>query len=71
MRMVPYAVDSAQQKQSNRDTDFKLPTGRGDEFAHGVGPDSRDRPKPIVAPRDMYVKDLRIVTFKVKSLNFQ
>ena len=30
---------------ADRDTDFRLPTGRGDEFAHGSpgSPDSRDR----------------------------
>lgn len=55
---------------ANRDTDFKLPTGRGDEFAHGGGPDSRDRPK-VVRPRDMFVPDLHIDTLKVKSRNFQ
>ena len=56
---------------ADRDVDFKLPTGRGDEFAHGGGPDSRDRPKPVVTPRDMYVRDLHIDTLKVKSRNFQ
>ncbi len=55
---------------ADRDTDFKLPTGRGDEFAHGGGPDSRERPKPVVAPRDMYVRDLHIDTLKVKARNF-
>ncbi len=40
---------------ADRDTEFKLPSGRGDEFAHGGGgPDSRDRPKPVV-PRDMFI----------------
>jgi error-prone DNA polymerase len=33
---------------ADRDIDFKLPTGRGDEFAHGGGPDPRDRPKPAI-----------------------
>jgi error-prone DNA polymerase len=37
-----------------RDADFKLPTGRGDEFAKGGGPDPRDAPKPAVQPRDMF-----------------
>lgn len=54
---------------ADRETEFKLPTGRGDEFAHGGGPDSRDRPTPIV-PRDMFVPDLHIDTLKVKSRNF-
>lgn len=40
---------------ADRDTEFKLPSGRGDEFAHGGGgPDSRDRPRPVV-PRDMFI----------------
>ncbi|WP_313617991.1 error-prone DNA polymerase [Agrobacterium sp.] len=55
---------------ADMDAAFKLPTGRGDEFAHGGGPDSRDRPK-VVQPRDMYVRDLHIDTLKVKSRNFQ
>ncbi|NBW12413.1 MAG: DNA polymerase III subunit alpha [Caulobacteraceae bacterium] len=29
---------------SGRDTDFRLTTGRGDEFAHGGSPDQRDLP---------------------------
>ncbi|QCM14107.1 DNA polymerase III subunit alpha (plasmid) [Agrobacterium tumefaciens] len=53
------------------DTEFRLPAGRGDEFAHGGGgPDSRDRSKPMV-PRDMFTPDLHIDTLKVKSRNFQ
>ncbi|WRW39212.1 hypothetical protein U5G49_006267 (plasmid) [Rhizobium indigoferae] len=38
---------------ADRDGEFKLPTGRGDEFAHGSpgSPDSRDR-APAVKPRD-------------------
>jgi len=56
---------------ADRDTELKLPTGRGDEFAHGGGPDPRDTPKPVVQARDMYVRDLHIDTLKVKSRNFQ
>ncbi|CDZ45979.1 Nucleic acid binding, OB-fold, tRNA/helicase-type [Neorhizobium galegae bv. officinalis] len=37
------------------DEEFKLPAGRGDEFARGGGPDPRDKPKPVVTPRDMFV----------------
>lgn len=56
---------------ADRDTEFRLPAGRGDEFGHGGGgPDSRDRPKPVV-PRDMFTPDLHIDTLKVKSRNFQ
>ncbi|NKM29744.1 helix-hairpin-helix domain-containing protein, partial [Rhizobium laguerreae] len=56
---------------ANRDEEFKLPAGRGDEFARGGGPDPRDKPKPIVAARDMFVPDLHIDTLKVKSRNFR
>jgi error-prone DNA polymerase len=56
---------------ADRDLDFKLPTGRGDEFARGSGPDPRDTPKPVATPRDMFVRDLHIDTLKVKSRNFQ
>lgn len=56
---------------ADRDTEFRMPAGRGDEFAHGGGaPESRDRPKPIV-PRDMFIPDLHIDTLKVKARNFQ
>ncbi|TAY23196.1 DNA polymerase III subunit alpha [Rhizobium ruizarguesonis] len=46
---------------ADRDNDFKLPTGRGDEFAHGSpgGPDSRDRVQPP-KPRDIFVPLCRI-----------
>ncbi|MBB4116396.1 DNA polymerase III alpha subunit [Rhizobium sp. BK226] len=55
-----------------RDT-FRVPTGRGDEFAHGSAgsPDSRERPPMGVKPREIYVPDLHIDTLKVKSRNFQ
>ncbi|AXV16594.1 error-prone DNA polymerase [Neorhizobium sp. SOG26] len=56
---------------ADRDVDFKLPTGRGDEFAHGGGPDPRDRPRPVPEPRDIFVRDLHIDTLKVKARNFQ
>ncbi|MGR9500104.1 error-prone DNA polymerase (plasmid) [Rhizobium leguminosarum] len=56
---------------ADRDGEFKLPTGRGDEFAHGApgGQDSRDR-APAVKPRDIFVPDLHIDTLKIKSRNF-
>jgi error-prone DNA polymerase len=56
---------------ADRHVDFKLPTGRGDEFAHGSpgSPDSRDR-APIPKVRDIYIPDLHIDTLKVKSRNF-
>ncbi len=55
---------------ADRDEEFRLPTGRGDEFARGGGLDPRDRPKQIVTPRDMFVPDLHIDTLKVTARNF-
>lgn len=55
---------------ADRDEEFKLPPGRGDEFARGGGPDPRDQPKPVIAARDLFVPDLHIDTLKVKSRNF-
>ena len=52
---------------------FRLPSGRGDEFAHGApgSPDSRERPPMGVKAREIYIDDLHIDTLKVKSRNFQ
>ncbi|WP_426233434.1 hypothetical protein [Pararhizobium sp. DWP3-4] len=52
---------------------FRVPTGRGDEFAHGSpgSPDSRERPTMGVKAREIYIPDLHIDTVKVKSRNFQ
>lgn len=57
---------------ADRDMEFKLTTGRGDEFAHGSvgGGDARDRAPPP-APRDIFVRDLHIDTLKIKARNFQ
>ncbi|MDE8761989.1 MULTISPECIES: error-prone DNA polymerase [Rhizobium] len=57
---------------ADRDSEFKLPAGRGDEFAHGSAgsPDSRDRPKTVPQARDIFVRDLHIDTLRVKSRNF-
>lgn len=55
---------------ADRDVDFKLPAGRGDEFARGCGPDPRATPRPAVQPRDILIRDLHIDTLKVKSRNF-
>ncbi|NLR97009.1 error-prone DNA polymerase [Rhizobium sp. P38BS-XIX] len=56
---------------ADRDEGFRLPTGRGDEFAHGTpgGPDSRER--AVIRAREIYIPDLHIDTLKVKSRNFQ
>jgi len=57
---------------ADRDMEFRLPSGRGDEFAHGSAGsgDSRDRAPPP-KPRDIFVPDLHIDTLKVKARNFQ
>ncbi|MBB3290511.1 MULTISPECIES: error-prone DNA polymerase [unclassified Rhizobium] len=56
---------------ADRDEAFRLPTGRGDEFAHGTpgSPDSRER--AIMKAREIYEPDRLIERLKVKSRNFQ
>lgn len=54
----------------DRNGEFPLPYGRGDEAKNGGGPDPRDNPKPAVQARDIYIPDLHIDTLKVKSRNF-
>ncbi|MGO7207677.1 hypothetical protein ACCT30_42470, partial [Rhizobium ruizarguesonis] len=56
---------------ADRDAEFRLPTGRGDEFAHGTpgAQDSRDK-VPALKPTDIFVPDLHIDQLKVKSRNF-
>ena len=56
---------------ADRDAEFKLPAGRGDEFAHGGGPDPRDDPRPVPRAKEMFDPDLHIETLKVKARNFQ
>ncbi|KQS59290.1 hypothetical protein ASG39_18345 [Rhizobium sp. Leaf371] len=53
---------------ADRDVEFRLPAGRGDELAHVGGPDP---PRPVLRPKVMYDPDLHIQTLKVKALNFQ
>ncbi|PJR92461.1 error-prone DNA polymerase [Ochrobactrum sp. 695/2009] len=54
-----------------KDDQFPLPHGRGDEFARGNGaPDPRERPKTVPLAREIYVPDLLIDRLKVKSRNF-
>ncbi|QEE43765.1 DNA polymerase III subunit alpha (plasmid) [Rhizobium sp. WL3] len=57
---------------ADQDTQFRNPTGRGDEFAHGSAGsgDARDRPKPVPEARDIFIPDLHIDTLKVKARNF-
>ncbi|WP_209894456.1 error-prone DNA polymerase [Rhizobium leguminosarum] len=68
-RMFDLTTDLA--SLGERDT-FRVPTGRGDEFAHGSpgSPDSRERPPMGVKAREIYIDDLHIDTLKVKSRNF-
>jgi len=71
VRQKPGSVSGDLSGLADRDLSFKLPTGRGDEFAHGSpgGGDSRYRaPRP--KPRDIFIPDLHIDTRKVKSRNF-
>lgn len=55
---------------ADRDLEFRLPTGRGDEFGHGTPgrPDSRE-PSGLKS-RDIFIPDLHIDQLKVKSRNF-
>lgn len=53
-----------------RDSDFPVPHGRGDQIKHGAGPDQRETPKPAMPIRDIFIPDLHIDTLKVKSRNF-
>ncbi|MBW9115686.1 error-prone DNA polymerase [Rhizobium cauense] len=55
---------------ADRDTEFRLPTGRGDEFAHGSPGAMDSRERAVAKPRDMFVPDLHIDTLKLKSRNF-
>ncbi len=57
---------------ADRDAEFRLPTGRGDEFAHGTPgrPDSREPSGQGMKSRDIFIPDLHINQLKVKSRNF-
>lgn len=56
---------------ADRDEAFRLPTGRGDEFAHGApgSPDPRER--AVMKVREIYEPDRLIDRLKVRSRNFQ
>jgi error-prone DNA polymerase len=56
---------------ADHDETFRLPTGRGDEFAHGAPgtPDSRER--AVMKVREIYEPDRLIERLKVKARNFQ
>ena len=53
-----------------RDREFPLPHGRGDQLKSGGGPDPRDTPKQVMPTRDIFIPDLHIDTLKVKARNF-
>lgn len=57
---------------ADRDLEFRLSTGRGDEFTHGTPgrPDSRESSGQGMKSRDVFVPDLHIDQLKVKSRNF-
>ncbi|MEE9985195.1 error-prone DNA polymerase [Agrobacterium pusense] len=67
-RLFDFSADLS--SLGERDGDFPLPHGRGDQVKHGGGPDPRDNPKPAVQARDIYIPDLHIDTLRVKSRNF-
>ena len=46
-RLFDFSADLS--SVGNRDGDFPLPHGRGDQVKHGGGPDTRDNPKPVSA----------------------
>jgi error-prone DNA polymerase len=58
---------------ADRDLEFRLPTGRGDEFTHGTPgrADSREQPGVRTKSRDIFIPDLHIDQIKLKSRNFQ
>ncbi len=57
---------------ADRDVEFRLATGRGDEFAHGSPEraDPRETAAAAMKSRDIFIPDLHIDTLKVKSRNF-
>lgn len=57
---------------ADRDIDFRLPTGRGDEFAHGSagGGDVRTRQKTVPEPRDLLIEQPDTEKLRIKARNF-
>lgn len=55
---------------ADRDLDVRIPTGRGDEFAHGSPGSGDHREKAATKVRDIFIPDLHIDTLKVKARNF-
>ncbi|WP_411906548.1 error-prone DNA polymerase [Rhizobium mayense] len=56
---------------ADRDEAFRLPTGRGDEFAHGAPGTLDSRERAVMKVREIYEPDRLIERLKVKSRNFQ
>lgn len=56
---------------SERDEQFPLPHGRGDEFHHGGSPDARGLPPKGLRTRDIYIPDLHIDSLRLKPRNFR
>lgn len=54
-----------------RDGEFPLPHGRGDEVHHGSTPDPRGPQSKGLRPRDIYIRDLHLDTIKVKTRDFR
>ncbi|MFC3692267.1 MULTISPECIES: error-prone DNA polymerase [Methylopilaceae] len=54
-----------------RDGEFPLPHGRGDEVHRGSTPDPRGQRSTGLRPRDIYVPDLHLDTIKVKTRDFR
>jgi len=54
-----------------RDGEFSLPHGRGDEVHHGSTPDPRGPRSKGLRPSDIYVPDLHLDTIKVKTRDFR
>ncbi len=67
-RLFDFSADLA--SLGERDSEFPVPHGRGDQVKHGSGPDPRETPKPAMPIRDIFIPDLHIDTLKVKSRNF-
>ncbi|WP_313606705.1 error-prone DNA polymerase [Rhizobium sp.] len=67
-RLFDFSADLA--SLGERDSEFPVPHGRGDQVKHGSGPDQRENPKPPMPTRDIFIPDLHIDTLKVKSRNF-
>ena len=54
-----------------RDGEFPLTHGRGDEVHHGSTPDPRGPRSKGLRPRDIYIPDLHLDTIKVRTRDFR